>query len=236
MLKNELIRRSPIRVLEKTIHGGLGKGNLGVFASRKGVGKTACLAHVALDTLLRGEKVLHVSFNDNPHHIESWYDQVFQEMASAFRLDSVRDVREEILPNRLILHFRQGGQTLGQVREHLDAVTAGSAFVPAVVIVDGFSFADAVDADWVQWKKIAAERNIEMWFSATLPPGEGSINSDAVPAPVDKVQEFFSVIILLKPAQEFIDLHLLKDHGNRDFDRLRLKLDPRTLLIANHRV
>ena len=30
MLKEEIIKRSPIRILEKSIHGGLGKGNLGV--------------------------------------------------------------------------------------------------------------------------------------------------------------------------------------------------------------
>ncbi len=70
MLKTELIQRSPIRVLEKSIHGGLKKGELGVFTARKGVGKTACLAHVALDDLLRGNNVLHISFADNPRHIE----------------------------------------------------------------------------------------------------------------------------------------------------------------------
>ena len=41
----ELIKKSPIRVFEESIDGGLGRGNLGVLASRHGVGKTACMAN-----------------------------------------------------------------------------------------------------------------------------------------------------------------------------------------------
>jgi len=39
MVKKELIRRSPLRILEKAIHGGLKDGNIGVLASRKGIFK-----------------------------------------------------------------------------------------------------------------------------------------------------------------------------------------------------
>ena len=37
MVKQELIQRSPVRVFEKSIHGGLKSGDLGVIASRKGL-------------------------------------------------------------------------------------------------------------------------------------------------------------------------------------------------------
>ena len=52
---------SPLRVFEDSINGGLGKGNLGVIVSKKGVGKTACLVHIATDKLFKGEHVIHVS-------------------------------------------------------------------------------------------------------------------------------------------------------------------------------
>ena len=61
MHRKELNERSPLRVLEQSIHGGLGRGNLGVVMARHGVGKTAFLVGVALDDLMRGRKVLHVS-------------------------------------------------------------------------------------------------------------------------------------------------------------------------------
>ena len=43
MYTKEINERSPLRVFERSIHGGLGKGNLGVVMSRAGVGKTAFL-------------------------------------------------------------------------------------------------------------------------------------------------------------------------------------------------
>ena len=54
---NEIISKSPIRVFEESINGGLGRGNLGVLTSRQGVGKTACLVHLAIDKILRGENI-----------------------------------------------------------------------------------------------------------------------------------------------------------------------------------
>ena len=59
MHRKEINERSPLRVLESSIHGGLGAGKLGVVVARHGVGKTAFLVGVALDDLMRGRKVLH---------------------------------------------------------------------------------------------------------------------------------------------------------------------------------
>jgi len=52
--------RSPLRLLEKGLHGGLGAGNLGVVIAGHGVGKTSFLVGVAVDELLREGRVLHV--------------------------------------------------------------------------------------------------------------------------------------------------------------------------------
>ena len=71
MIKAELNKRSPLRIFEKSIHGGVGKGNVGVLASRKGVGKTACLVHIATDKLFRDKHVIHVSFSSRVDHIVS---------------------------------------------------------------------------------------------------------------------------------------------------------------------
>jgi KaiC/GvpD/RAD55 family RecA-like ATPase len=65
-------RIDPLRVFDESIGGGLGRGNLGVLVSRRGVGKTACLVHLATDKLLRGEHVIHVSFNGNVEHVINW--------------------------------------------------------------------------------------------------------------------------------------------------------------------
>ena len=55
--------RSPLRLLEKGLHGGLGIGNLGLVLAGRGVGKTPFLVGVALDEGLRGGRVLHVALD-----------------------------------------------------------------------------------------------------------------------------------------------------------------------------
>lgn len=236
MLKTELIQRSPIRVLEKSIHGGLKKGELGVFTARKGVGKTACLAHVALDDLLRGNNVLHISFADNPRHIETWYEHIFQEVASTYKLEHPSEIYEDILAHRLILHFQEKYKELEPVRQNIQAVTGGSHFTPGVMIVDGFSFYEAEPHIFQEWKQLANEMNTEVWFSATIKPDDTEVDEEGIPSPVSRFKHYFAVIIFLSPMNDFVDLQLLKDRDSKNLEKLRLKLDPKTLLIANRRV
>ena len=55
MYRKFLSARSPLRLLEQGLHGGLGKGNIGLVLAGPGVGKTSFLVGVALDGLLRGD-------------------------------------------------------------------------------------------------------------------------------------------------------------------------------------
>lgn len=236
MLKNELIQRSPIRVLEKSIHGGLKKGELGAFVARKGVGKTACLAHVALDDLLRGNNVLHISFADNPRHIESWYEHIFREVAFTYKLEHPSEIYEDVLTHRLILHFQEKNPQLESVKKNILTVTQGSNFTPGVIIVDGFSFYEAELPIFKEWKQLAFDLNTEIWFSATIRLDDSVVDEEGIPSPVSKFKDFFSVIISLRPMNDFVDLQLLKDRDSKNPEKLRLKLDPKTLLIANRRV
>ena len=48
MIRQEAILRGPLRVLDRSIRGGLGKGHLGVIMAPAGVGKTAFLVQVGL--------------------------------------------------------------------------------------------------------------------------------------------------------------------------------------------
>ena len=104
MIKKELNARSPLRILERSTQGGLGKGNLGVIAARQGVGKTACLVHIATDQLLQGKQVIHVSFATNPSHIVDWYEDIFREIAEKFGLESAMAVHDEMIRGRIIMN------------------------------------------------------------------------------------------------------------------------------------
>lgn len=103
MIKSELISRSPLRIFERSAHGGVGKGNIGIIAARKGVGKTACLVHIATDQLFLGKQVLHCSFAERTDHIVLWYENIFNELARRNNLDGAHEVHDDIIRNRFIL-------------------------------------------------------------------------------------------------------------------------------------
>ena len=236
MIKEQLVKRSPIRVFEETLDGGLGAGHLGVLTARKGVGKTASLVHIATDKLLRGQNVLHISFADDPKHIVTWYEQVFREVAKAYKLENAMDVHDEIIRRRLILHFKQPNVPFDEIQHNIEQVKAGFSGDPQVIVVDGFRFEDATPAQLADWQTFAAAQNVAIWFSATLHREHLDLDERGIPAPVNKFTELLEVIVMLNPKQDYIEFSLLKSHQNGNGKKIQLKLDPKTLLISNHRV
>ena len=79
MVKEELIQRSPVRIFEQSIHGGLKAGEIGVIASQSGIGKTSVLVQLGLDKLLQAKKIIHVSFTQHTHYVLAWYEDIFDE-------------------------------------------------------------------------------------------------------------------------------------------------------------
>ncbi len=236
MIKEKLIKRSPIRVFESTLAGGLGAGNLGVIAGRKGVGKTAGLVHIATDKLMQNQNVLHISFADDPKHIVTWYEQVFREMASACKLENAMEVHDDIIRHRLILHFKQKPVNFKDIRNSIKHFEDGLDQKPNMIIVDGFPFEQATLEELAQWKTLAEEKKVAIWFSATLHRDKLDIDDKGIPAPVNRFSDILQVIIMLKPMQDYTEFDLLKTHAHAKEKRLYLKLDPKTMLIANHRV
>jgi KaiC/GvpD/RAD55 family RecA-like ATPase len=62
---DNLIERSPMQSIFSNLRGGLNAGQVGGVMARAGVGKSAFLIHIALNHLLRGANVLHISLTDS---------------------------------------------------------------------------------------------------------------------------------------------------------------------------
>ena len=103
----ELNALSPLRAFDESLNGGLGKGNLGVLVSRHGIGKTACLVHLATDKLFRNEHIIHVSFSGNVEHVINWYKEVFRQISEDRSLEDAAEIYNEILANRVVMNFSQ---------------------------------------------------------------------------------------------------------------------------------
>ena len=94
---------SPLKILEKSSRKGLGPGNLGVLMARAGVGKTACLIHIAFDKLFRKEKLVHISLDDVPEKISSYYNVIFHDLVKALNIENEDEIRMLFEKNRMIL-------------------------------------------------------------------------------------------------------------------------------------
>lgn len=236
MVKSELIKRSPLRILEKSIQGGLGKGNIGILASQKGIGKTACLVHIATDKLLQEKPVIHVSYSSRVDHIINWYEDIFKEIAKKRQLESAVDVHDNIIKNRVIMNFSQDGTNTEQVLKSLAAMIEHGKFAADAIIIDGFDFTQSCSDDLDLFKNFAEKLELEVWFSASLKGEEPLFNESGVPFLLEGCLGKLDVLISLRFEKDHVRLHLVKDHEDSSPKNLDLKLDPKTLLISEQGV
>jgi hypothetical protein len=234
MVRSELIKRSPLRIFEKSIHGGLGTGNLGVLASRKGVGKTACLVHIATDKLLQDKHVIHVSFSAKVDHIINWYEDIFREIAKKRDLESAVEVHDEIIRNRVIMNFNQHDIEIEQILGRVTSMIRDGNFAADTVIFDGYDFEKISPEDLEQIRNFAADSGLEIWFSVTLgeEDAEEVFDDSGVPNLTKPFLDSIAVLITLRFVEDHIHFQAVKDRDAPEPKDMHLKLDPRTLLVV----
>jgi len=239
MYRKEVNQTSPIRILEASIHGGLGKGNLGLVMARAGVGKTACLVQIALDDLLREQPVLHVSLDQTMDHVRSWYDALFEDLAISTDLDEVELARQMVQRGRVIAAFKDHDlwpdrleKTVAMFAQHLE-------FRPAAILVDGYPWTSHTQSENAAmigaFKAYAKLLGAELWMSAqTHKRATGDHPTRLVP-PYDAYEELIDVAIFLEPHGQDMAVRLLKDHGDAAPPDTRLYLHPDTLRLVERR-
>lgn len=235
MVREELNRRSPLRIFEKSIHGGLGRGNLGVIASRHGIGKTACLVHMATDKLFRDEHVIHISFSKNVNHVIAWYEDIFSEIVHRRDLADAMAVHDEIIKNRVIMNFSQEHVSIDQIIVSLKAMIQDGGFQADALFFDGYRIADANPDTVTKIKDFAKQMNLEIWCSVSPVEDEKtSFDEYGVPVDVKKQRELIDVLIGLRYDGDHVVMTAVKDHEEKDSTLLALRLDPNSMLISEN--
>ena len=231
MFKKQVNERSPMRVFERSIHGGLGKGNVGVVLSRAGIGKTAFLVDIALDDLMQDRKVLHVNIDDPVEKVRNFYDEVFSDLAESMKLENRDRVHLNVERHRLIQTWAADSFSLEKLRNGISMAAEVMKFEPEVIAVDGFPrFSEATEDDLLTLKDIAKKCDAELWVSGRA-RREDEVDERGVPTKVARFEDYLSVIVKLEPEGDSVRLQLIKDHDNEDVASLFLHLDPKTLLV-----
>jgi hypothetical protein len=212
MIRKEAILQSPLRILDRSIRGGLGKGHLGLIMAPAGVGKSACLVHLGLDALLRDRAVLHVAVGQSVEHVSARYDALFDDLAERVHLADRGGVRESIAHRRLIWSVTEGSFGARGLDEALAAFQAHLELAPSTILVDGFDWEEPGCTAAVAAAKASAARvDAELWMTAHDARGlELGRARRILPLP-DGCAALVDVGLLLEPRGPHARLKLVKD-------------------------
>jgi RecA/RadA recombinase len=242
VILSELIQRSPIRIFEQSINGGLKPGEIGIIASPTGIGKTSVLVQLALDKLLQGKKVIHVSFTQDVHYVPIWYEDIFEEFIYKKNLENAAEIKTDLVKNRVLMNFNQDGVTILQIIKSLRAMIIEGGFKADSIIVDGYDFSRMtsciVNGKTLSKKEIitevknfATELGVSIWYSCSVKDEEQQFDKENIPVIIKDYVDYIDVVIVLQPKTDHVELSISKDRNSIISKSTSMKLDPKTLLI-----
>jgi hypothetical protein len=199
--------------------------------ARAGVGKTAFLVQLALNSMLREKNVLHISLNDPVKKVSLWYKEVFNRIAAQYAIHQSGQLWDIIQPHRFIMTFRVEGFSVPKLEERLTDLIEQDIFKPQAMIIDGLPFDDAIIQDLSDLKTLAIGQQMHVWFTARTHRHEEP-GPNGTPMQLIAVADLFEVAIQLVPIGKQIQIKALKGPGSRG-DQPDLILDPATMLIQD---
>jgi len=230
MLKKDLILRNPLRLLGQENQDIIPEGGIGAVLARAGVGKTALMVQLALDTLLREKHVLHVSLDDPVEKVSLWHKEVFHNLAEHYNLPQINQLWDSILPCRFIMTFKVEGFSVPKLEERLGDLTEQGIFKPDLIVIDGFPFEGDVEGPLKQLKAFTSRLGLRIWFSVRTHRHEAP-GPDGIPPQLQDIDKLFDVILQLQPEGKKIHVRALKGVAPAT-DYPELLLDPATMLIS----
>jgi hypothetical protein len=230
MMKNDLILRNPLRAMGFESEDILPAGGFGAVLARAGVGKTAFLVQLAINALLRGKNVLHISLSDPVRKVSLWYEEVFSVLSRQYGVAQSDHLWESLLPHRFIMTFKAERFSVATLEERMTDLMEQAIFMPQVVIIDGFDMAPSSFNALTDLKSLADTHAMRVWFTVRTHrhPESGAVSSQL---PVDSIRHLFNVMIQLLPEGKLIHVRSLDSEGDAPLTT-PLVLDPATMMIV----
>jgi len=230
MLKEDFIKNNPLRIFSPLSSESLPDHRMGLVMARAGLGKTAILVQIAMDSILRGQKVLHVSIGEGLEKAKAWYDDIFKYIAVGSQLENAAEIESQLMPNRMIMTFKEAAFSRPKLEERLNDLVYQNIFRPDMVVVDGYDFAEADYDSIMDLKEMMAAMNVQGWFSALRHRDDTRVSAAGVPAPCHEVDGLFDTVIVVQPEKESILLNIIKDEYDGGAGKI-LNLDPATMMV-----
>ena len=229
MLKKDIIRRNPLRLMGYEADDILGAGEFGALMARAGVGKTAFMVQLALDKLLRDKNVLHISMNEPVEKVCLWYEEVFRNIAAQCDIRQLDPFWDAILPNRFIMTFKAEGFSVPRLEERVTDLTEQGIFFPQMILIDGLPFNETGRQTFIDLKRLAQDQGVSVWFTIRTHRHEES-SPEGLPLQIASIADLFEAVFELQPDGKDIRVNAIKG-GPAGTDHPPLVLDPSTLMV-----
>jgi hypothetical protein len=232
MQKMDLAEKNPLRIFARNSAGNPVDKRMGLLMSRPGLGKTAILVQIALDNILRGNQVLHVSIGQSLDKTRAWYDDIFKDIFEGVELEDSKELRDEVLRNRLIMTFQESDFSRPKLEERVNDLVVQDVFRPGCVIIDGYDFEGSDPQAVADIKDMADILGLQIWFSAPFHREDERVSEEGVPAPCHNVGTLFDTVVMIQPEknQPNLSLVVIKDRTGCVKPGKVLALDPSTYL------
>jgi hypothetical protein len=231
MLKKEIIYRNPLINLGYDDEDILPNGGFGAVLAHAGLGKTALLVQMALNTMMREQSVLHVSLHEAVSKVDVWYHELFQNIAGKHNANEIQEYWDKIQPYRFIMTFRVEGFSVPKLEERLTDLMQQNIFKPHTVIIDGLKFDESGRGLLLNLKELAGKYSMRIWFTVHThrhePPKENGL-----PLSFLHVADLFDVLVQLAAKRDEVYIKALKGQA-ATAKQDSLLLDPATMLIKN---
>ncbi len=229
MDNDSMIISNPFRILNNNTGELVRRGGFGVVAARAGVGKTAMLVQLALNTMLKHQNVLHISLNEPVTKVSLWYKEIFNNLSEQNNIHDTGRMWESILPHRFIMTFKVEGFSVPKLEERLTDLSEQNIFSPDMVIIDGLPFAEYMRGPMTDLKRLAEKYSTAIWFTVTTHRHEETADN-GIPPQIKSIEDLFDLIIQLKPEGRMINVFSLKGH-HEVFNETPLVFDPFTMIL-----
>ena len=227
MAYTALTQQNPLRVLNMSKD-----SQMGLVMARAGLGKTALLVQIALDAILRGKRVIHVSIGQGIDKTKAWYDDILQLILQEHSVDRPHELIDMVSRHRMIMTFQASGFSRSRLEERLNDLVLQDIFRPNCLIVDGFDFASADREALEDLKNLVETMGLQAWFSAVRHRDDERDSPNGVPAPCHEIDDLFDTIILLIPQSDAsIQLQFISNSGEHAAGGKELRLDPTTMMV-----
>lgn len=231
MIKQELILRNPLRQLGFETEDILPAGGFGAVLAHAGVGKTALLVQLALNSMLRSRNILHVSLQDPVNKVTLWYGELFDHLAGRHEGTQVNTLWDSVLPHRFIMTFRVESFTVPKLEERLNDLTEQGIFKPEMMILDGLHFEQSLRPSLEALKALAVKNGMHVWFTAHTHRHEKP-GQDGLPVFFSPVADLFDIVLELQTQHADVHIKALKGAASEP-PAADLLLDPSTMLIKD---